>query len=65
MTKNDYEIKHQAMLEAHESCCEKCHKKYWEECFGIAMHFERVEGCRKALEKYAERLDKLTNRYGY
>lgn len=58
----DYEIAHQSMLEAYESCCRNCNKKYWEACTGIAMRFGRVEGCNRALEKYSERFDKWTNR---
>lgn len=61
----DYEIAHQAMLEAYESCCRNCNKKYWEACFGIRMQFGRVEGCNRALEKYGERYGKLTDRYRY
>lgn len=61
MTNKEYEIRHQAMLETYECCCENCSKKYWECCIGVHMYFERVEGCKKALEKYAERYDKLSD----
>ena len=66
MKKDDWEIKHQAMLEARERCCENCSKKYWEACTGIRTFFESVDGCKRALEVYSERFHKLNdwnNRY--
>ena len=51
----EYYIKIQAKLEAYEACCRHCNKRYWECCNGIHMIFERVEGCKKALDKYTER----------
>ena len=63
--KDDYEIRHQARLEAYERCCENCNKKYWEACTGIRLYFESVDGCKKALKVYTERFNKLLDRYRY
>lgn len=57
-----WDIETQAMNEAHEKCCEHCSKKYWECCTGITRRFGRVDGCKEVIEKYAERLGKLTDR---
>ena len=61
--KDDYEIRHQARLETYDRCCENCNKKYWEACTGIRSYFDSVDGCKKALEVYTERFNKLLNRY--
>ena len=63
--RSDYEIRHHAMLEAYERCCENCNKKYWETCTGIRprFNFESVDGCKNALEVYTVRFNKLLNRY--
>lgn len=58
MTDKEWELQHQAYLEADESCCRNCSKKYWEICTGISMYLGRVEGCKKALDKYTERYNK-------
>lgn len=60
-----WEIKHQAMLETSESCCRDCNMKYWEACTGIAMHFERVDGCKKALYEYEKMFNQLINKDRY
>ena len=65
MIKDDLEIKLQAKNETLEHCCDNCSKRYWEACVGIRFScysFDRVEGCKKALDVYAERLEKLMDR---
>jgi hypothetical protein len=44
MTNEEYELKHQAIREAYEACCEHCNKRYWECCGGIYMFMEQVDG---------------------
>jgi len=63
--RDDLEIKLQAKNETLEHCCDNCSKLYWEACVGIHFScylFDRVEGCKKALDMYAERLGKLIDR---
>lgn len=57
----DEEIQHQALLEAHERCCENCRTKHWGGCQGIRRFFESVNGCKKVLEVYSERFHKLND----
>lgn len=61
MKKDDCEIKHQALLEAYERCCENCRTKHWGGCQGIRRFFDSVNGCKRALEVYSERFHKLND----
>ena len=56
-----YDIQIQAINETRERCCENCNKYYFEACTGIRRYFERIDGCKKALEVYTERFNKLTD----
>ena len=62
MDDKQWEVETNSMNEARERCCEHCNKKYWEACTGITRRFGRVDGCKKVMEKYAERYAKWTDR---
>ena len=56
-----YDIQTQAICETRERCCANCNKYYFEACTGIRRYFESIVGCKKAIEVYTERFNKLTD----